>query len=561
MRARRRRRTQKRGAGLIALLLVAGAAGYGVVWNVHRHHPGSVVSESGGGVTATSPTTGPHYSAGSGGSGSGAAASSTVVQEEATQLGAAGVQAPWVVRENNRPGTTAWRIAGTPPGLLAGYADHTSAVVGDHVQLFVTTDAASYQVTAYRVGWYGGAGAREVWASAPLTGATQPTCPLDSVTGMVHCDNWTPSLNVAITSDFLPGDYLFKLLGSGGQASYIPLTVRDPNSHAAYLVENDIYTWQAWNPWGGYDFYQGIGACPPGVYPVCNRARVVSFDRPYGYGQGAADFLTNEFPLIQFMEQHGLDVTYETTADFEQYPQSLLAHKAVLSLGHDECWSYHERVGAVTAERSGVNLVFFGASPVLRHVRLQASPLGSYREEIDYRNSASDPLDGVGDPLEVTGNTWQDAPASWSEVPFTGAEYTGYVRPGDTPVDMVVTDTSSWLFTGTGLSDGAHLPGLLASDFDQYQPGVSPQNVEIMGHSPMPLGEVQTNTYRPASDITYYSDSASGAGVFDTGTVAWIPDLGSSTALQQMTGNLLHLFGQGPAGRISPSVPNWADIY
>ena len=44
--------------------------------------------------------------------------------------------------------------------------------------------------------------------------------------------------------------------------SFVPLTVWDPNSHAAYVVKNDIFTWQAWNEYGGYDFYAGIGQCP-----------------------------------------------------------------------------------------------------------------------------------------------------------------------------------------------------------------------------------------------------------------------------------------------------------
>jgi hypothetical protein len=105
------------------------------------------------------------------------------------------------------------------------------------------------------------------------------------------------------------------------------------------------------------------------------------------------------------------------------------------------------------------------------------------------------------------------------------------------------------------------VPGLLDSDFDQWSPGSSPANVEILAHSPMPRAQSQTNVAAPASDVTYYTDPTSKAGVFDTGTVAWIPDLGRSSFVARMTANLLHLFGQGPAGRIRPSVPNAARIY
>ena len=475
--------------------------------------------------------------------------------------GVAGVQAPWIVAENQKPGTTSWEIGGQPPGTIAGYADHTSAAAGDTVQLYVSTDAPTFLVQAYRMGYYGGSGARLVWTSDPVTGTTQPLCPVDKPTNMVSCDNWFPSLSLTVTPSFPPGDYLLKLVGSGGQESYVPLTVDDPNSHATYLVENDIYTWQAWNPYGGYDFYAGLGRCPPGVYPICSRARVVSFDRPYGYGQGAADFLGNEYPLIRFMEQNGLDVTYATSAEFELEPSMLLQHRAILSLGHDECWSYDERLAAVAAEQQGVNVIFFGASPMLRHVRMEDSPLGVGRQEVDYRDSAADPIDGTGQPRQVTGNTWSDAPADWSEVPFVGANYTGYVRPDDKPVPYRVYDGNSWLFAGTGLSTGSEIPGLLVSDFDQFEPGVSPDNVDILAHSPMPLSEVQTNVRRPASDTTYYSDPESGAGVFDTGTVTWIPDIASSPVVGQMTANLLALFGSGPAGHRARSVGNWKSLY
>ena len=316
------------------------------------------------------------------------------------------MEATWVIKENRRAGTTAWKIAGNPSGVIAGFANRVSAQFGDTVTLYVTTDAASFRVEAYRMGYYGGAGARLVWTSAPMPGTTQPVCPASPATNMVACDNWSPSLRFAITASFVPGDYLLKLVGASGQASYVPITVADFESHATYLLENDIFTWQAWNPFGGYDFYTGLGSCPPNIYPPCNRARVDSFDRPYGYGQGAADFLGNEYPLVRFAEAHGLDVTYATSADIDQYPGLLLQHHALLSLGHDECWSYGERVAAQDAVAHGVNIVFFGASPVLRHVRLQASPLGPNREEVDYRDSGQDPLDGRISPLQVTGNTW-----------------------------------------------------------------------------------------------------------------------------------------------------------
>ena len=491
----------------------------------------------------------------------------------ATSLGPDGVRATWVQQENSRPGTTAWRIPPTASPAIWGYADHSYAADGDQVTLYVSTPAASYHVDAYRVGYYGGDGARLVWRSSEQPGVVQPACGRTSGTNMVSCDNWHASLSIRLDKDFVPGDYLFKLVGDGGQQSYVPLTVWDPNSHAAYLVKNDVLTWQAWNPYGGYDFYAGVGSCPPNVYPLCSRARVVSFDRPYGDSQGAGDFLGAEMPLVQFMEQQGLDVSYVTDVTLIEHPNVLDSHRVLLSLGHDECWELHERQAAVAAEQSGVNMVFLGASPILRHVRMQPSPLGADREEVDYRDAREDPLNGHGDPLEVTGNTWAAPPANWSEATFVGDMYAGFLEPGEPAVPFVVADAAAWIFAGTGTHDGSVIPGVIASDVDGFDPASHPANVQILGHSSVPVARSQAHirTWGPIyySDMTYYTDPVSQAGIFASGTNTWIPALSPCPAssdscpsqfARRVTGNLLHLFGQGPAGQLQPSQPNWSHI-
>ena len=255
--------------------------------------------------------------------------------------------------------------------------------------------------------------------------------------------------------------------------SYVPLTVWDPASTATYVIKNDVFTWQAWNFYGGYDYYQGLGSCPPDVYPICNRARVVSYDRPYAAEQGSGNFLGLEYPLVKWAEQHGLDVTYATDLTVQEHPGYLLRHKVLLSLGHDECWSLAERQAAVTAYDHGANVVFFAASPVLRHVRTQPSPFGPDRELVDYRDSAADPLDGKGNPRQVTGNEWSNPPSSWPEYDFVGDTYAGFLEPG-LHVGFRVADASAWVFAGTGLRDGQVIPGVVASDVDKFDTGLRP---------------------------------------------------------------------------------------
>jgi hypothetical protein len=495
----------------------------------------------------------------------------------AAYLGPDGVVAPWVVAENKLPGTTAWEIPrSVDQGGIEGFADENYVAAGQHVGLYVSTAARTYRIVAYRMGYYQGAGAREIWRSGTLHGHVQPSCRTTPVINMTSCANWKRSIVVTVTHAFVQGDYLFKLSGSGGQQAYVPLTVWDPTSRATYLVMNRTFVEEGWNAFGGYSFYQGQGPCAPDIpsYPTCNRARVVSFDRPYDTGNGASDFFGDEYPLIRFCEQHGLDVTYVTDVTVTEHPGIVARHRVLLSLGHDESWSYEERVGVQAAERKGLNIVFFGAASVLRHVRLEASPLGPDRQEVDYRDPAEDPLTARGgNPMEITGNTWSSPPTDWPGDPLVGESYSGYLLEGTAPAPFVVADASSWIYRGTHLRDGSVLPGVIASDIDhvtQFQG--EPADLMVLGHSPIPLSEVYTNqgtwgsdTY---SDMTYYTDPHGGAGVIDTGNNNWINAMGAcpshggcaSGELQRITGNILWLFGQGPAGRLMASRSNLASI-
>jgi hypothetical protein len=231
-----------------------------------------------------------------------------------------------------------------------------------------------------------------------------------------------------------------------------------------------------------------------------------------------------------------------------------------------------ERAAVTAAEGHGLNLAFFGASGVLRHVRSQSSPLGADREVVDYRDSSADPLDGKGDPRQVTGNTWASPPANWPETDFVGEAYNGFLEPG-VRANLTVTDASAWIFAGTGLRDGSVLPDVIGSDVDSLEPVAGhPSDVQVFAHSALPARRAQASTRVGDvfySDMTYYTDSTSGAGVWDSGTNNWIPALdpgngepaAAAARLRLITGNLFHVLGQGPAGKLRPSTPNWRRLY
>ena len=46
---------------------------------------------------------------------------------------------------------------------IEGYASLTSVNVGGSISFFVSTSDSTYTMDFYRIGWYGGAGGREVF--------------------------------------------------------------------------------------------------------------------------------------------------------------------------------------------------------------------------------------------------------------------------------------------------------------------------------------------------------------------------------------------------------------
>ncbi len=456
---------------------------------------------------------------------------------------------PWIVIENERPGTSSWRIPPNAPKGISGYASVASAEQGDTVTLYVDTKARTFYVESFRLGYYQGLGGRLVWTSPEVSGIDQPEPTITPDTHMVEAP-WATSLSVTIDSDWVEGTYLLQLVSSRGGEAYVPLVVRDDSSTADLVILHEVATWQAYNRWGGASLYFGTD----GTFD--SRSRVVSFDRPYS-GRGLAGLL-HELAFISLVEKDGLDVTYWTDIDLHQRPRMLTRHNALVALDHDEYWSTSMRRGAERARSQGVNLAFMGANAIYRHIRFEPSTLGPDRRIVSYKNALEDPYYGV-DNSEVTVN-WRQSPLNEPESALSGAQY------GCNPVhaDLVVSDPSSFVFAGTGLENGSVLPGAVDMEYDAVYPGApTPHNVQILAHSPLRCGGV--NRY---ADMTYYT-AASDAGVFDVSSQGWYKLLACGAPVQAstcdpravlITQNVLEAFAEGPAGIAHPSISNVSDF-
>ncbi|MEP6660987.1 MAG: N,N-dimethylformamidase beta subunit family domain-containing protein [Acidimicrobiales bacterium] len=458
--------------------------------------------------------------------------------------------ADWIEAENARTGTDAWKIVPKQlfvPDSIDGYANTTSALIGDTVSLHVASLASTtFTVEAYRMGFYGGLQGRLVWTSEPTTTAPPSDPAIDPVTHMAEAD-WPVSLRVPITSEWPPGTYLLKLVSAIGAESYVPLTIRDDDSSADLVAIDAVTTWQAYNDWGSCSLYQCL------MDDETPRSTVVSFDRPiFGFfGHGAADYLDHELPLISLAEERGLDITYITDIDLDQRPGLVLHHRAVLSLGHDEYYSTAMYDALESARDRGVNLAFLGANAVYRRIRLEPGADGTpARRMVNYR-SVKDPAT-KSDPKDATVD-WRDAPLLRPEITLIGIMYECAASGS-----MTIVDPENWVFAGTHVRKGAVMRGLIGSEYDRVYPGRgAPKNLEVLSHSFIPCRG------RPSYANSSYYSAPSGAGVFATGTIKWVCAIDATCTkapvpafVRQVTINVLEAFAAGPAGSAHPSKPN-----
>ncbi len=537
---------------------------------------GTVLGSCDGAAPIAAPTSGPPTPGPSRSDGAGTTSPLKARAKAPTSRGVRAVDglpvAEWVLAENSRPGTSAWVIRGAgpePPGI-EGFVDRASARQGEQLTLYVNTAAASVHAEVYRMGWYQGLGARLVERSATTRGMRQPPALLLAPTNTIEC-RWQPSLRLVVGSDWLPGNYLILLAGSGGERRYVPFLVRDDASRAAVVVQSSVTTWQAYNLWGGYSLYGGPQTATLSGYE--NRAKVVSFDRPYGPNldaNGSGDWLGNEYPFVALAERLGLDVTYWNDIDFHTRPGLLAGHRCLVSLGHDEYWSMQMRTGATEALAKGVNFAFLGANACYRQIRLEASPLGPNRRVICYKDAAADPIVRT-DPALATGFAWATDPVPWYESELIGVMYQAFMPSGAKFAPFVVADDSSFVFAGTGLSAGDSLPGLVGSEFDAYAPRAAPPGVTILAHSP-----VTSVAGSGFADASWYTRPG-GGGVFASGTASWVTSLwdgppqldrvlsfgvaGAEPATAAITKNVLRVIAAGPASKSHPSSANWQRYY
>ena len=451
-----------------------------------------------------------------------------------------------VVAENQQAGTSAWKlgslVADDVTQQVKGYASATSVSQNASITFFVSVNPVqTFNLDIYRIGWYGGLGGRLRLHQPGLAGTMQPVCPTDPTTGMIAC-HWAPSYSLTVPADWTSGIYLVMLTNSLGFESYIPFVVKDGRP-AAFLYQESINTDQAYNNYPddhatGKSLY-AFNSFGANTVSGTTRAVKVSFDRPYA-DNGARMFLSWEIQLVRWLEQSGYDVTYSTDIDTHANSQALLSSKGFLVGGHSEYWSLPMYDAATAARDAGVNLAFFGADVLGWQVRFEPSATGvPNRVEVCYKDPTLDPVQGP--TLTVA---WR-----WGYLNRPGQTLTGLMVTGEVDftanADYVVTNSSHWVYAGTGFKDGDAVHGIVGYEMDRYDtnyPAPNSTNRTLLSSSPF----TDTNGVARVSNSSIYQ-APSGAWVFASGTFSWSWALDNLSSLadariQRTTANLLSAF-------------------
>ncbi|MGC1512491.1 MAG: N,N-dimethylformamidase beta subunit family domain-containing protein [Acidimicrobiales bacterium] len=479
--------------------------------------------------------------------------------------------------ENSKAGTakSQWDVTGTGSSNILGFTNDISYAPGAVVDFRIKTTSSKYRLDLYRMGYYGGAGARKITTVRPSVTLpqTQPGCRNDTTTGLIDCGNWKISAKWTIPSSAVSGIYFAKLVREDGTAgnNHIVFIVRNDNSGSKLLFQTSDTTWQAYNKYGGNSLYAGKPA---------NRAYKVSYNRPLTVRSTAPqDSVFNaEYPMVRWLEANGYDVSYTTGVDTARRGSELLEHKVFLSVGHDEYWSGPQRANVEAARNAGVNLAFFSGNEVYWKTRWEnstTSPITSYRTLVSYKESKDN---AKIDPDPAWTGTWRDnrfSPPSDGGRPENALTGQLFMVNGPQSEAIKVPQPDGllrlWRNTSVatlGTGEVATFPaGTLGYEWDEdIDNGFRPAGMVPFSTTTV---DVQTRlqdlccTYGPGTAthrLTLYRHS-SGALVFGAGTIQWSWGLDanhdrsgppSDVRMQQATVNLLADMGVQPASLQAP---------
>ena len=266
---------------------------------------------------------------------------------------------------------------------------------------------------------------------------------------------------IATQASWAPGLYIVRLDDAAPTAWFV---VRGGGSIVLQLATN---TWNAYNDVDGPNLYTGAvelsfaRPLAPGMLAK-DLATPRLVQRGYGRAtrdqgltswHGMAGWAGQERRFVRWAEASGIELGYATNADLEQHPDVLGGCRLLLSVGHDEYWTWGMRDTAEDFVARGGNVAFLSGNTCYWQVRIDGQTMVAYKHRY-----ADDPVQS-----ERTTTMWSDPITGRPETELTGVTFTrgGYHRiassvPGGTG-GYEVHRPDHWLLEGTALRRGDQL--------------------------------------------------------------------------------------------------------
>ena len=467
----------------------------------------------------------------------------------------------WVHDENQKPGVK--MTSATWKGLelsaahgSALWLDQSSVSCGQRIKVHAALyESNNNQIVsgpryfaAWRIGYYNGAGAREVWRSHGIKLKARKSTTVHDATRYTEA-RWPVSTTLTVGNDWTPGFYLIVSISPFGQVeSAAPLIVRSPIGSSKLVMMQSFLTWNAYNSFGGRSTYEGPGK--DGTATSDQRSRIASFDRPL-LGSGAYSVQRDAIPFIQFAEQQGINIDQVSDLDINKWPSLITHYNAVVIGGHAEYFTHGMLNTFIAARNSGINIAVFGGNTAFWQTRLEPSLSGPNRHLIMYRNAVQDPNTNIDQVSIQFADRRINTPSNLITGEQTdGVHVYGTLKPVSIPAWLKVPKNQSI----SGLSSDTEVEKTVRND-------AQPPNVHVLYSGTMTRRDAAPTAFTstPVAQTSWIV-FPSGSAEFNAGMTTWscqlsnscvdLPfDLPSQKLIRSITLQVLTLWQQNSVGK------------
>ncbi len=439
-----------------------------------------------------------------------------------------------------------------------GYANKFSFQPGDSIEFHISTSLPLFDINILKLD------AKKVLIGSinSINGGLRITKDSASILGC----NWPTSISIKIPKTWQQGVYLAEFPTSSGYKDIIFRVASDlPGKYSKIVISLPVNTWQAYNSFGGYNFYRTKTS-------LSTEAHQLSWDRPFykDHGEdGSGQYYRWADHLVKWLVKEKFPFEFTDNVSLYNDPNILSNYKVLVLVGHDEYMSRPERLQIERFVKNGGKVIILSGNTCWLQIRY-----GNNQKEIYcYRRFQLDPYYKKADSLVTV--EWNQYPVNYPENSLTGVSWRngGYVGlPNFLPTKLgyggyAAYNTFNWIFQGTNLNDGdifGNKDAIVGNETDgclyKWENGIpkvtgidkTPQNFTILGISPAADPNDCSTNGRQAIMGLYYTPS--GGAVFNASSLNWVLGLDSNAIVQRITKNIFNRF---LSNKFPPEILSW----